>query len=557
MILGHPGLRLLARRKLAGTLRKQRRRLRSVSGVLFAIVGLGLFAVWITSVVAGSMLSSDTALPAQASARAVRLAGFFFTLLSLISALGHRGLYLPKEEIELLFSAPVSRGDLIRYRLLVNFGRNAPAGIVLGLLVMWRMPQPLCAFLGTFLAVQTLPVASQMVSILAGGAENRLLERLPRGGLRVVHVLAAVALWVFAMGFLLGPDALNLPFDVLRGRALGHPALDWISAPFEPWARTIVAPTLAAFLPWFALCLVVFGVLVELTARIPVDFRELSLQTSADVARRLSRLRRGGVGAGAVDVRRGRLGWRVPWLWGRGPFGALAWRKTAGIVRKARGALFVAAAIVVFVTVLAGLYDPGDDPDAALAIPVMLAFVGTIYFSAGLRFDFRDDLDHLELVKSWPLSAPRAFLATILPQAALIAALVLLSIAGRALIARQADPRLLLAFPVVPLLTLTWAALDNAVFLYAPVRYLPGQEGALQHIGRSMVMMLVRMIVIVVVLGAVGLVASLPLLAGLHGAAALGLGAVLGLAVLAAIDVALVWLGGRMLRRFDLARDTG
>ena len=49
-LLGEPALRLLARRKLRGTLRKLLRRFRTFRGAVLTLLGVGVFALWLTSV---------------------------------------------------------------------------------------------------------------------------------------------------------------------------------------------------------------------------------------------------------------------------------------------------------------------------------------------------------------------------------------------------------------------------------------------------------------------------------------------------------------------------
>ena len=46
--------------------------------------------------------------------------------------------------------------------------------------------------------------------------------------------------------------------------------------------------------------------------------------------------------------------------------------------------------------------------------------VGTLYLCAGLRFDFREDLDAMESLKAWPVRPWRVFLATLLPEVVLV-----------------------------------------------------------------------------------------------------------------------------------------
>jgi hypothetical protein len=216
---------------------------------------------------------------------------------------------------------------------------------------------------------------------------------------------------------------------------------------------------------------------------------------------------------------------------------------------------------ILFTTALAG-----DAVHEVLVGAGLLSLVGTLYLCTGLRFDFRQDLEHMELVKSWPLAPSAIFLATILPEVALVSLLLFLGILARAVATGGYHWALFLIVGFQPLATLAWVALDNAVFLYAPVRYTPGQEGALQHMGRSILLMLLRVTLFTVVF----FVTAVPIwivigiyqwahsdLFGFSFEGSLAAAAGISWLALCAIDGGLVLLGGRMLRRFDVARDRG
>ena len=260
------------------------------------------------------------------------------------------------------------------------------------------------------------------------------------------------------------------------------------------------------------------------------------------------------------------LSWRAPWLFGRGPFGAVAWLKLVSIVRKARGTLLFALCVVGFVTVLfSGILAHGEMASARDGLLIgtgMIVGMGTLYMCTGLRFDFRQDLERMDLIKTWPLHPALLFLANLLPEIVLVYAVLALAVLVRCAILQAFDPWIVAILAFQPLVTLAWVALDNAVFLYAPVRYTPGQEGALQHMGRSLLLTLLRMSLLAAALVIAGgpaglLVLGLTKFGGLELEAALGIGAVLAWILLAALDALLVVLGGMVLRRFDVARDRG
>ena len=107
-----------------------------------------------------------------------------------------------------------------------------------------------------------------------------------------------------------------------------------------------------------------------------------------------------------------------------------------------------------------------------------------------------------------------------------------------------------------------WLALDNAVFLFAPVRYVPGQEGSLQNAGRMTFLLMLRMLLLIVVFGAAFATGGLVFLLvsdvlDLSPAIAYGAGFSVGWLGLVALNVLLVIVGAGLFSRFDVARDRG
>ena len=54
-------------------------------------------------------------------------------------------------------------------------------------------------------------------------------------------------------------------------------------------------------------------------------------------------------------------------------------------------------------------------------------------------------------------------------------------------------PVLLPCLALIPVVVYAWVSLDNAVFLFFPVKFVPGQDGAVHHIGRSLLLLVLRL----------------------------------------------------------------
>ncbi len=554
----HPSAaRLLLRLKWRGFWRKQWRRVRTPSGALLALLGGALAVLWLASLSLPMFRRGPTRLGADDAELLAQFALAVIVVIALSTSFSFRGLYVPAGEIETLFSAPLSRPTLIRLRLAVALARSALGASFAGLGATRLGGSPHYAFAGAFTAFLWAPILGQGVAIALGGAENRLAARVARAPHRALRMALFAGLLLGFLSLLShDPRASDLPerapLEYLRQLA-ENPLVAAFLAPFWPWARAVSATGPSEFWPAFALCLAIVAATLAVVANLRVDFRETALATSADMARRLARMSRG-LGAGGVEARRLPLAWRTPWLFGRGPFGAVAFRKTASILRRARGGVLFGCVVIAAVTLFASQWlDPaGGGFQSALLVTAFGAF----YLSLGLRYDFREELDTLPAIRAWPLAPWKIFLATIAPQIGLISVLVAAGAAFTLWRAGELDLRFAALAMLIGLLVATWVGIDNLAFLLAPTRAAPGHDGVLQHMGRSIVLALLRSLTMAAALAA----AAAPVLIcvqllgwSLQSALPWGL---LGAAGVLVVEVAaLVAAGGLALARFDVARE--
>jgi hypothetical protein len=553
---GDAAILLLLRLKWRGFWRKQARRLRTPSGLVLALLGGGALGSWLVAMALQIGQPAARAIGVEDTELMVQCALLALVTFTASTALSFRGLHVPASEIETLFSAPLSRSALIRMRLAVALTRSAVGALFAGLGAARLATWPVYGFAAGFVALLWIPLLSQGLSILFGDAENRIAARLASGPHRLFRLAALGAVALFVLSMLEGSGAAGErpyhPLELLRIFA-ENPVASALLTLFWPWARAVAATGPQEFWPAFGGCLAIFAGTAAVVANLRVDFRETALATSADIAKRLARLRRG-LGAGGVEARRLPLAWRTPWLFGRGPFGAIAFRKTASILRKARGGLLFGVLIIGGVSFVA--LRLVESRAEGLNAAFLVAVFGAFYLSLGLRYDFREELDVLVSIRAWPLAPWRIFLATIAPQVALVSTLVLGGVATVFARTGGFDARAFALMGGVVLVVAAWVALDNVAFLLAPSRSAPGQDGMLQNAGRSLLLALLRSIALGVILTA----AAAPTLIavkvfGMPLQRAWLIGAVSGGGVLVLQLVLLVVFGGLALRRFDVGRD--
>jgi hypothetical protein len=193
---------------------------------------------------------------------------------------------------------------------------------------------------------------------------------------------------------------------------------------------------------------------------------------------------------------------------------------------------------------------------------VVVVVLGTFYLCSGLRFDFREELERMDVIRTWPIAPAQVFLATLLPEVVLVSLLLGGTVLVQAALEGALQPLVLGIVCCVPFVVFAWVALDNAVFLLAPVRFVPGQEGMLQNAGRGLILLFLRTILLGLLFLSGGMtyygvywMALSTFHLGDRGAHAAGFAALFP--VLLGYDALLAYLGGKVLARFDVARDRG
>src|SRR5262249_19318542 len=157
-----------------------------------------------------------------------------YCLLNLLMA-SEGALTFSAAEVNLLFPAPLSRRQLLAYKLAVICGTSLLTAAVLTLFLGRFTANPLAGFVGLLLTAVFLQLLPMTLALVASAVGVRAYNRHRKILLGVLLVGAAAALLPYA-GQLLGPD---------RGRVLGElersPAAQAVLTPFRWFVEAFTA----------------------------------------------------------------------------------------------------------------------------------------------------------------------------------------------------------------------------------------------------------------------------------------------------------------------------
>lgn len=534
----HPALLLLLRLRTKATIRRMLRAMRTPRGVVFTVIGAMLFAVWLGPVFLSALFRRDRGLDPEAALAYGPAVLAVICLLNAVARMGQGSLYFTPAEINFLFSAPVSRRQLLLYKMATVVAASAGLGVFFAIFFSGIAHWLITAMIGGFLAmlfVNLLSVAAAMVK-----------ENVTQPGSTFLRVIVLGVFATLALAFAV-PLAMPSPdssFGEAAQEVLTSPTVIAVLAPLRVFLLAITADSVAAFVLWalagLMLNLLMFAAIVRLDAL----NLEAALHSSHRFHERIERARRGG--SAVVWNRAAR--WRIAPLPRLGGAGPIIWRQLTSALRTSKG-LFMVLAIGIAVIAAIAFFIDAEHYGAALAGSIGPSVFLTFFLVTMTRFDFRSDLDQLEWLKMLPISANALAAGQVLTPVLVLTAVQWTILMALAIGFGMVHIILLIAAFFVPL-NVMLVGLENVLFLLYPVRQMTPSMGDLQAVGRNMVLFLVRLVVLAIWggLGA-GLGAAVMYLAGGSLAAFL----ITMWIVLAATSLAVVPATAMAFRRFDVS----
>ena len=472
-----------------------------------------------------------------------------------------------RSEVQFLFVGPISRRQLLNYKLL-----RGQLGPLLGTAVTTVLLRPSSSanawmfFAGMWMVLGVLRlhlvgVALRRQSLAQHGAQAARRHWLP------VSIVAAAGLVIVGTVVLDWPRLSVLTtrgevFDALNG-LLSHGAVRWVLWPFTAMARLPLAGSPTAFLQALPAALGILALNYFWVARGDVAFEEASAahaEQQASEQKTNSAVRR--------DVR------RTPFALGLSgrPEIALLWKNLILCGRFASWRVFVrfVPVLVVFAIAVARGSSSGV-AETVLFVSLMTTLMVILIGPQSLRSDLRQDLAHFQLLKSWPVRGADLIRGELLAPAVVLTAatwmLILTAViftwpeAGALVLPPDLRPHrfaiAVAAALVSPALIVAQLVLHNGIAVLFPAWVAIGTTRArgIDAMGQRLLMMAGVALVLLVSVVPAALLAAPVVLAieaflGHHGLAILAAAIVMTSVILAESWFALGWLG-RAFERTD------
>jgi ABC-2 type transport system permease protein len=406
---------------------------------------VGAIYVW-------SFLLRPTSHPAAASLLLGQPTEMLITLFTVLMLMGtwvfgadSTALAFTPAELSILFPAPLSRRSLIGYKLF----RSQIAVMINALIwvfVLRRggtlLPSPLRAIglwvLFSSLNLHRLGAALVRSSWREHGNAGARRHRLSLGVFTTIGLMLFAGLYS-AREQLLAAHGIG-GFMTMLGRTLATGPASWALYPFH----LVVAPTFARSVPeWLTLivpALFVMLVHVAWVLRTDSDFEDAAIEASAERSRRLDamRARRSVSGVGAPRPATSSMHLAPV---GHPAF-AILWKNILCLRRTAQLRVFIGPTVMAIALGVATSGSGADGAEVVAACALALSAMLLLFGGRLIRNDLRHDMQHLSLLKTFPLPAGDIVLAEVasaaLPMAALQMFLVV--VAYVALLASVNDP---------------------------------------------------------------------------------------------------------------------
>jgi hypothetical protein len=453
---------------------------------VFVVLGLVLMALYLIPTMLSAQ-SSKTAINPESVQRWLPLWMLIAASFQIIARGTKPPVNFQPAELDLVLPGPFSRRQLIVYQLCYQVGPLLLMGMWISIFIRTGAPFPVRA-LGCMLAGQALWHLNFMLSAIA----TRLSIRPAYIAVGAASFLGLFALeaWRVAPPFE-GKDFAQI--SAWMSEILRSPNISRVLSLLSPYSKAISMPSAIEALPWAATA---FGINVLLAcATIIIDrgeFESMSTRSRERIEKQAAK--RSGVRI--TDPSRAAR-FSLPMPPRAGGIGVLAWRHALGMYR-AGGPFFTVLLCVGTVGLSGWLVWMAKEQTAMLPTAAICCITILVGMTMFVRADFREDLDHMALLKTMPISPMRLVIGQMLTPLLFIAVIEILITLGLLIVTRDLVIWLKSLGLVVATLPLAAAllAIENTVFLFAPTKPMGQTTGGFDpaRIGRHFLVSLVKVV---------------------------------------------------------------
>lgn len=517
--------------------------------------GLVLTLVGISFLVAMILPSLFTKMPAEAAAMQIagfrRFGPFFFVLYCLLILLfspGDKAFAFTPAEVSFLFPGPFGRRSLLAYKV----GGNIALTCLGGFFFLWAFRQfwtnPIAGYVGVVMGFTFLQLFQVGVTVAGQAIGAKAATR--RRQLALLLILMLGGLIAFSVGV---KSLREVNLETLNNLET-RPWVTAIKSPFQPIIKTVTAPRFWPDVPlWGSIALAINAAVFLAILSLDAQYLEAAAAGSERFYAKLERMRKGG--SSVTSTRKNQV-WKelpaLPWLDGIGP---ILWRQLSTAVRDYARAVvpFAISALLAGV----GLYvanfsgnQEGSGEGAVLGFGFAIMAL-SLALSPLLTFDFRGDFERMEGLKTLPIRPSRMVLGQLSTPWLLLTTGQLFGLGILTLGTRLFPLAIGVAIAFVPLVNFLMLEIDNLVFLLFPTRPVVHTPGDVQVMGRMMVMMMAKMLILALSAGLAALLGfATYFLAGMIGAL------IVSWAILAGAVLTFLPLLSMAFKRFDVASET-
>ena len=497
---------------LRNRIRVRLRRLREPRYLIATIIGVAYFAFIIFG---RGGRGSRGAIRVLGGARSVVELGatmllFVAAALAWIWPRPKAALPFTRAEVQHLFTAPISRSNLVRYRVL-----RSQVGTLAASLIMTLLLRPTGGLDAATTSIGLIVLMATINMHLTGVS----LSRASQGARGWVPRLVAAAAVVVVVGTVTthwtdltmasARGELTTEIDALSSSGAAGIVL-W---PFRAIARLPMAESLSAFLAFLpaALGLLILNYLWVLRTNAPFE------EASAELSEKLDAIRRRGPAA----LRPARTSNRTPFrLTAHGrPETAILWKNLISMGRIVSWTVLARILPIIVLLSMALSRGRGNAANMLTAVCLMVAAFTLILGPQMARSDLRQDLTALAVLKTWPIRGAALVRGEILAPAIVLTAIIFLALIAAMVASLQAAVDqsvatrvswLIAALLVAPGIVLAQLLTQNGLAVTFPSWVsIGGRQAGVDVVGQRLLVMVAVLLALVVAVLPAAIVAGI------------------------------------------------